>query len=162
MIKRDFQTIIYKPGMMQFVIDNCICLVMLLFSFLFMGSEQYVFHEFAFVIAAFLGLFLVLSFFSLRRKTFILTPETLVYQHGIFDLDADYIELYRVVDFQEKATFLQRLFGLKTVIVYSGDRTTPQLRIPGICRKEALVEELRARVEFNKTRRGVYEITNRY
>jgi len=161
-MQKEFKTIVYKPNLFQFVIDNLIWLVLLLVSLIYIGAEEEGYREFAVVVAVFLGLLLILSFFSLKKKTFILTPETLVYERGIFNRDADFLELYRIVDFQEKASFLQQLFGLKTIIVHSGDRTTPHLCIPGIHHKETLVEELRSRVEFNKTRRGVYEITNRY
>lgn len=161
-MQKGFKTIIYKPSMVQFVIDNLVWLALLLVSLVYIGAEEEGYREFAVAIASFLGLFLILSFFSLKKKTFFLTPETLVYERGIFNRDADYLELYRIVDFQEKASFLQQLFGLKTIIVHSGDRTTPHLCIPGIHHNIALVEELRSRVEFNKTRRGVYEITNRY
>ena len=58
-------------------------------------------------------------------------------------------------------TFMQQLFHLKTVSIYSGDRTTPRLDIIGVPMKEELVAAIRERVETNKRRRSIYEITNR-
>jgi hypothetical protein len=75
--------------------------------------------------------------------------------------EVDYQELYRVVDFNESQTFMQQLFRLKTVSIYSGDRTTPRLDIIGVPMKENLVTAIRERVETNKRRRSIYEITNR-
>ena len=75
--------------------------------------------------------------------------------------DSDYIELYRVVDFKENRSFLQQLAGLKTVSVYSGDRNTPRLDIIGVRNSMNLVAHIRERVEYNKQRKGIYEITNR-
>lgn len=71
------------------------------------------------------------------------------------------MELYRVVDFREHRSFLQQLTGLKTVSVYSGDRMTPKLDIRGVEYRTNLVDHIRERVETNKQRKGIYEITNR-
>ncbi len=73
----------------------------------------------------------------------------------------EFIELYRVIDFHEDVSFIQNIFDIKTVTVYFGDRTTPRLRIPGIALGNPLVQTLRERVEYNKRRKGIYEITNR-
>lgn len=58
-------------------------------------------------------------------------------------------------------TLLEQLFGLKTVSIYSGDRTNPRLDIYGIRDNLDLVSLIRERVEYNKQLKGVYEITNR-
>ena len=81
----------------------------------------------------------------LSKLQFIVSSEQLIIQHGIFHRTSDYIELYRIVDFCEQRCIMEQLFGLKTISIYSGDRTNP----------------IRERVEYNKQRRGVYEITNR-
>lgn len=78
----------------------------------------------------------------------------------MFQRSTGYIELYRVVDFQEHQTLLQQIFGLKTVTVLSMDRTTPWLALIGLPKQTAIVELIRERVEFNKKRKGIYEITN--
>ena len=87
--------------------------------------------------------------------------KSIVFEHGVFHREVDYQELYRVVDFNESQTFMQQLFHLKTVSIYSGDRTTPRLDIIGVPMKENLVTAIRERVETNKRRRSIYEITNR-
>ena len=79
----------------------------------------------------------------------------------LFSRSCDYMELYRVVDFREHRSFLQQLTGLKTVSVYSGDRMTPKLDIRGVEYRTNLVDHIRERVETNKQRKGIYEITNR-
>lgn len=146
---------------MQFLIDNVLWILLLLASVIYSGAEEAHFRDLSIGLSAFLGIYLLLDFVSLRKKLFVLTSETLVYDRGIFYRDADFIELYRVIDFQEKHSFLQQILGLKTVIVYSGDKTTPRLMIPGIDSRENMIAMIRERVEYNKTRRGVYEITNR-
>lgn len=156
-----FQTIQFRPDTLQFVVDDLLCMLLFAASVVYAGAEDAGFREVAVGFSIFFGLYLLLDFVSLRRKLFVLTSETLVYQRGIFNRRTDFIELYRVIDFQETHSFLQQIVGLKTVIIYSGDRTTPRLPIPGIHCREELISLIRERVEFNKTRRGVYEITNR-
>lgn len=156
-----FQTICFRPDKLQFLVDEGVAIILFLASVICLGGEDTGLAPFFRLAAILLGTYLLLSFWALHRKVFVITPEMLVYDRGIFCRRADYIELYRVVDFHESQTLLQQIFGLKTVVVYSGDRTTPKLFIPGIHHRDDLVCELRARVEYNKTRRGVYEITNR-
>ena len=81
---------------------------------------------------------------------------------GVFTRDEDYIELYRVVDFAERKNLLQQLFGIKTVTIMSGDRTTPKLCVQGVKDNTDLVTIIRERVEYTKTQKPIYEITNRY
>lgn len=100
-------------------------------------------------------------FIYLRRTEYLISSEQIIYRHGVFTRSCDYMELYRVVDFREHRSFLQQLSGLKTVSVYSGDRMTPKLDICGVEYRMDLVGHIRERVETNKRRKGIYEITNR-
>ena len=62
---------------------------------------------------------------------------------------------------QSSRDILEQLFGLKTVSIYSGDRTNPKLDIYGVKERLDVVSIIRERVEYNKRRKGIYEITNR-
>ena len=86
--------------------------------------------------------------------------EQLMIQHGVMSLRRDYVEMYRIVDYDETRSVLERLFGIKTVTVYSGDKTAPELKIRGVKNSLDLVSAIRERVEYNKQRKGVREITN--
>ena len=55
---------------------------------------------------------------------------------------------------------LQQLCGLKTVSIFSMDRNTPRLDLTGIRRRDDIVTLVRERVEYNKRKKGIYEITN--
>lgn len=105
--------------------------------------------------------YLAYSCLFLLRCRFTITGEQLIYERGVFSRKSDFIELYRVVDFKENRSLLQQLVGLKTVVVYSGDRTHPHLVITGVHNRVPLVAIIRERVEYNKQRKGIYEITNR-
>ena len=64
------------------------------------------------------------------------------------------------MDFDERRSFLQLLLGLKTIVVHSGDRTMPKLRIIGIREKADVVECLRERVSYNRQRMNIHEFAN--
>ena len=97
----------------------------------------------------------------LHKLSYIITSEQLIIQHGVLIRKSDYIELYRVVDFSENRGIVEQLFGLKTVSIFSGDRSNPKLDIFGIRERIDVVGIIRERVEYNKQRKGIYEITNR-
>lgn len=81
--------------------------------------------------------------------------------HGILTKQTDYIELYRVVDYRETQTLLQRILGIKTVSIISTDKSDQIMLIKGVPAKTDLVSYTRNLVEQNKKQRHVYEIANR-
>lgn len=87
--------------------------------------------------------------------------EQLMYQRGLFSLKRDFIEMYRIVDYEERRNFIEILFGIKTVIVYACDRTTPELRIIGVPKNLDVIGALRERVALCRKAHGVYEIANK-
>ena len=107
-----------------------------------------------------LSLYLAYRLIYLKRIGYHIGSEQLTAEHGVFRRSIGYIELYRVVDFHEHQTFLQQVFGLKTVTVLSMDKTTPMLALIGLPKQADIVEIIRERVEYNKQRKGIYEITN--
>lgn len=124
------------------------------------GMEGMLLGSTAAVIALFLFLVLLYRFIYLRRIRYRVGEEQLVSEHGIFIRRVDYMELYRIVDFQEHQSLLQQLCGLKTVIILSMDRNTPKLDLIGIRCENDIVAIIRERVEINKRKKGIYEITN--
>ena len=90
-----------------------------------------------------------------------LTPRWLPpYIIGVAVILILYIELYRVIDYSEQRSFLQILLGIKTISIYSGDRTHPRLDLVGISNKVDLISTIRERVELNKKRHNIHEFTN--
>lgn len=156
-----YRDIIIKPHWMQFVINELHLLVLTSVGFVYAGMEAAVLSPLVLVLSLLLSLCLAYRFAYLCRMRYIIGNEQLIYEHGVFHREVDYLELYRVVDFNESQTFMQQLFRLKTVSIYSGDRTTPRLDIIGVAMNEKLVATIRERVETNKRRRSIYEITNR-
>ena len=150
-IIRRFTTITLRPHPLQFVIDELILLVLCLLALGYGGTDG-VFSELAVYAGLALLLYLIYKYIKLRRTVYTLSGEQLKKAEGVFTRDEDYIELYRVVDFAERKNLLQMLF----------DRTTPKLSLQGVKEPLDLVAIIRERVEYTKTHKPVYEITNRY
>lgn len=155
-----FHTITLHPHQGQFCINELPLILLCLASFVIKTFMEFPFHELFIYPALFLGFYLFFQVIYLARIEYIVNEEQLVILRGVLSRSTDYIELYRVIDYQQHQSFLQQIFGLKTITIYSGDRNTPQLKIVGVKAKLDIIQEIRIRVEFNKRRKGIYEITN--
>ena len=97
----------------------------------------------------------------MSRIEYVVTGEQIIYLHGLICHQTDYMELYRVIDYQQHRSLMQQITGLKTITIMSGDRNLPNLDIIGVREDEDVVQEIRRRVEYNKKLKSIYEITNR-
>jgi len=138
-----YRDISLRPKTTQFFIDELPLLFVAITGLVYGGMDDAPLGSIATLFAVLLSLYLAYRLIYLKR---------IRYHIGS--------ELYRVVDFHEHQTLLQQIFGLKTVTVLSMDRTTPKLALIGLPKQTAIVELIRERVEFNKKRKGIYEITN--
>ena len=112
------------------------------------------------LIATFFAVLLSLVLIYLKRVRYHVGSEQQAAGHGVFQRRAGYIELCRVVDFLEQS-LLQQVLGLKTVTVQSMDGTTLKLELTGLHERINIVDITRERVEYNKQRKGIYEIVNK-
>jgi len=87
-----------------------------------------------------------------------ITPEELEYHSGIFNRKHEYIELYRVKDFEINRPLIYRLFGRGNLILYTSDKTTPEFWLHAIREPEETYTILRAFVERNRRLKHVYEV----
>lgn len=154
-----FGTILLRPHWLQWMIDKLPWIAINILGYCWYDLTPLPGPVLILMIAMSLHLAYMLLYLTMTR--FMVTDEVMVYEHGVFMRQREYIELYRVIDFKEHISFLQNLAGIKTVTIYSGDRSTPILPIPGIALDYPLVRTIRQRVEYNKRRKGIYEITNR-
>ena len=154
-----FGTITLRPSFLQWVTDKCGWITINIIGYCLYFDSTLPTAGLILMIAMSLHILYMLLY--LRLMKFTVTDEQIIYNHGVFNRKSAFIELYRVIDFHEDVSFIQNLLDIKTVTVHSGDRTTPRLRIPGIPLGYPLVQTLRERVEYNKRRKGIYEITNR-
>lgn len=155
-----YDTISFRPHPVQFVINELPLMSVFLAVVVYGGMEDMPFGNMAAVLSALVFLILLYRYIYLRRIRYDITAEQLVCERGILLRKVDYMELYRIVDFQEKQSILQQLSGLKTVSIHSMDRNTPRLDLLGMKRGDGIVALIRERVEYNKRKKGIYEITN--
>ena len=149
-----YREISLRPQTAQFFIDELPLLLLCPVGLVYGGMENAPLASIATLLAVLLSLILIYRLIYLKRIRYHIGSEQLTAEHGV------YIELYRVVDFHEQQSLLQQIFGLKTVTVLSMDRTTPKLELTGLPKRINIVDIIRERVEFNKQRKGIYEITN--
>lgn len=156
------RTIFLRPHWLQFVILEFPVILLTITSFAIAGLEGIPCPNILLCIAGFLLLSLMYKFIYLRRIEYRITDDQLIMGHGVFTRSSDYLELYRIVDFNEHRSIMQQIFGLKTITIYSGDRNMPKLDIIGLNNSLDLVSILRDKVSICRKNAGVYEITNRY
>ena len=160
-MNESFQTYRLKPHWIQYVIDQLPWILIWVVITLYAGDDTLPYREYLGYVSACMLCYLLWQALELWRIEYVITGEQLIYRHGVLFHSADYMELYRIVDYQESRTPVQQLTGLKNILLLSGDRTLPRLRMVGIRGSSRILDEIRARVEYNKKRRGIYEITNR-
>ena len=81
-----------------------------------------------------------------------LTTKKLVLKKGFFTITEDEILLYRVLDMRLVRTFGQRFWGLGTIILLSGDATSPEFRILNVKRSEQVRDRISELVEQERSR----------
>ena len=160
-MNESFQTYRLKPHWIQYVIDQLPWILIWVVVTLYAGDDTLPYREYLGYVSACMPCYLLWQALELCRIEYVITGEQLIYRHGVLFHSADYMELYRIVDYQESRTPVQQLTGLKNILLLSGDRSLPRLRMVGIRGSSRILDEIRARVEYNKKRRGIYEITNR-
>lgn len=156
-----FLTYRLKPHWIQYAIDQLPWIIIWVIVTLYAGDDTLPYREYLTYGSFCMMCYLIWQAIELWRIEYVITGEQLIYKHGVLFHSADYMELYRIVDYQESRTPVQQLTGLKNILLLSGDRTLPRLRMVGIRGSSRILDEIRIRVEYNKKRRGIYEITNR-
>ena len=160
-IVKRFKIITLRPHWSQYIISQGVAFIISCALFLVAGHESITYKTPFIVLGVIMTCIMLYGCLYIHKIRYIITSEQLIIQRGVLTRTSDYIELYRVVDFSENRDVLEQLFGLKTVWIFSGDRTNPKLDIYGIKEKIDVVGIIRTRVEYNKRRKGIYEITNR-
>ncbi len=140
------------------------------FGFLIFGAvtyfaiNPYVFGYnimlYALALLSVVGLMLLYRFWCRSTVRWIITDEQIVFIRGIFTREKDYIELYRVNDFNEVQSLTQRVLGLKSIYICSSDKSHPLLRMSGVASNIEVLDIVRKRVELNKKEKKIYEMAN--
>lgn len=111
-------------------------------------------------LAVLILLYLIMRYVMLVNVKWFVEEETLCRVKGVFSKQTDYIEMYRITDFQESQSFLQRLLGVKSVTVFSTDQSDDVTVIPGVPADLNLIGIIREHVEKCRKEKRIYEIAN--
>lgn len=122
-----FGTMIFRPRARQYLANDLIITAVCLAGLAVAGIDGVFMGNILLWASLAIAACLVYRFLYLRSMRFIITDEQFIYEHGVFRRTRDFMELYRIVDFREESSFSQQIFGLKTIQIYSGDRSTPPL-----------------------------------
>ena len=108
----------------------------------------------AFLAILFIG-YRILKVWSIHYE---ITTGELKHTYGILHRRHDFIELYRVKDFQVDRPLIYRIFGLGNLRIYTSDKTSPVFRMMVIRKPQEIYTILRERVEQNRRDKHVFEV----
>lgn len=74
--------------------------------------------------------------------TYTITEEMLNIKEGFFKITENDCYMYKIQDVTMTRTLIERIFGLSTIICYTGDTTNPQLVLKHIKNGKAIKEFL--------------------
>jgi len=98
------------------------------------------------------------AYLHLHAVEYVVTTQRVRIISGIFSKDIQEIELFRVQDTATHQSFFLRLFGLGTIIIFSGDEGHPRIVLSGVPHAVELREKLRHEVMVLRQRFGVREL----
>ena len=157
--------IILKPKFRYWLIKNFLLITFAIFVFIF--SKYIREHELLkFISGTILVLLIFIIFYRyismLLCTKWIITREQIKIYQGVLSKRINYIELYRVYDYEEKQSFIQSLINNTNIYIYSGDKSTPELLMNGLKANSDIIQTIRNRVEEQKKKKGIYEFTNEH
>lgn len=156
--------IILKPKFRYWLMKNFLLIILAIFVFIF---NKYIReHELLkFISGTILVLLIFIIFYRyismLLCTRWIITREQIKIYQGVLSKRINYIELYRVYDYEEKQSFIQSLINNTNIYIYSGDKSTPELLMNGLKANSDIIQIIRNRVGEQKKKKGIYEFTNR-
>ena len=158
---RQFSTIIIQPHFLQWVINQLPLLLLIGCGILLCGVETLPCRGLLRVLMVVFSLQLLYTFIYIRSIEYRITDQQIIVEHGVFRRSTDYMELYRVIDFNEHRNIMQQICALKTITIYAGDKNMPTLNIIGVKNHYDIITELRSRIIYSRELFKIYEVTNR-
>ncbi|MFR3063730.1 MAG: PH domain-containing protein [Holdemanella porci] len=148
--------IILKPKFRYWLMKNFLLITLAIFVFIF--SKYIREHELLkFISGTILVLLIFIIFYRyismLLCTRWIITREQIKIYQGVLSKRINYIELYRVYDYEEKQSFIQSLINNTNIYIYSGDKSTPELLMNGLKANSDIIQTIRNRVEEQKRKK---------
>ena len=152
------EVLIIRPSFMYFVLQNWYVPIIITVLFVFRFYFNIYISIFAGVLSVVLLLKCLYDLFVYLSVKFTINNQLIISEYGFLKKSINYMELYRVFDYQIQRNFFENLFGLMTVYIIGRDATSPTLKLFGINFNFNLVPEIRERVEAAKMEKNVYEL----
>ena len=74
---------------------------------------------------------------------------------GLLSRQTDEVELFRIKDVTVRQSAMQRLFGVGTITLLTGDESTPQISLVGVARPAEIKDTIRLQYRASRQREGV-------
>lgn len=91
-----------------------------------------------------------------KRILFEIFEDRINVYKGVFSYKKDFLELYRVKDYEVSQSIFMQLFGLMNAVLITSDKTDPKLSMSGIPKSD-IVDIIRGYVEIQRKKKGVRE-----
>lgn len=154
------KTITLSPGKLQWLVTFLPHLLLSVAGYVYAGMDEMPLTSVVLVLPVLLSVYLTYQFIYLRSIKYHVSSQQLVTTYGVIHRERNYMELYRVVDFNEHQSLMQRICGLKTITIFSTDKNTPELKLIGIRDSLDVVGYLRPLVFYNRQRMRIHEFAN--
>lgn len=160
----EFNTVSLRPDSKEFIVEDWGLILLFVLSMLFIPFASFTGLDYlgmcTGMFALALGFLLFIRYNTLLAVVWVVSNDRICRIKGWVTTNTDYVELYRVVDYQESQNILQKLLKIKNVTIVSTDKSEPLLEMYGIDCSYSLVDLIRERVEKCKKENRIYEITN--
>lgn len=150
-----------RPAIGQTFVESMKAISLFVIGVIASGTDSQTISVIGITICLLAFLSILIRLWYLSSLSWTVTDNQIISKEGIFTKTTDYMELYRVIDYQERQGFIQGIIGLRDIIIISGDKSHPQLVIKGIKGNKDIINIINENVEKSKERRNIYEITNR-
>ena len=88
-----------------------------------------------------------------------LTTQRFIHEHGVLTRETDRIEVIDIDDVSFKQTIIDRMVGVGTIRIESGDRSHPELVLRGIDDVERVYDLMDSARRNERVRRGIHIAT---
>ena len=88
-----------------------------------------------------------------------LTTQRFIHEHGVLTRDIDRIEVIDIDDVSYRQTLIDRMVGVGTIRIESGDRSHPELVLRGIDDVQRVSDMIDAARREERVRRGIHIAT---
>jgi uncharacterized membrane protein YdbT with pleckstrin-like domain len=137
-------------------------IIALLFSIVCAFALEWCLKAFLGVVTMLIVLVTFWNYLVLRNISYIINNEQIILKRGVFNRTTNYMELYRVYDYQKKQSIMETTLGLMNIIVLSRDMSNQKVIFMGISNDDNVIPFIRERVEIEKQRKHIVEFNNPY